>query len=209
MNESLLCAAVLRTRQVLNMSQASFAAQIGITVVTLFKWERSRNKPSKPEALLRLRDAAGVAGLSAEQQLFDDALPPYLIEGVDWRIQERILQTVGNAALILRLGSVAEWYYMLAFRSAPPEVQNALNEVLLPVIELVKEIVREQAPADGKLDIAFFNWLTFRADELVARKLLRTDDLTSLRTGSYICKLNQRGCKQCAEKKGLPRRLGC
>jgi hypothetical protein len=145
--------------------------------MTLLNWEHGKNRPRKPESLLRLRDAAATAGLDAERKLFAEALPT-VREGIVDQSVDCPIPDVDDQALIVRLNSIAEWHDMYAHRLANcylPEVAAAVRDALRPALETLKEIIQEQSRADGKLDTAFYSRLSLKLDELAARKIFHLD----------------------------------
>jgi transcriptional regulator with XRE-family HTH domain len=166
------------------MTQAAFARRLGVTVKTLSNWERAIHTPTDAKALVHLRNAAAEAGLTAEQKLFEDEVSPSLAGFLDHdRIDLQILEAVGSKALAIRLHSIADWHCHFATRIALtwfPEVAKALHEALQPTRKILNEIVQEEAPPDGQLDLGFYNRLALRVDELAARKIFRFDSTTGL-----------------------------
>jgi transcriptional regulator with XRE-family HTH domain len=158
-----LCAAIRTVREAQHMTQAAFAQHIQTAAISLSRWETGTFQPRDPDTLRRLHAAAAAAGLDAEAKLFEDrmgSLPD--------------LPYVGIPTLAMNLHSIAEWRQMYACRLASsylPEVANAVQDALKPALDLLSEIIREEAPVDGKLDTIFYDRLAPRLDELAARKV--------------------------------------
>jgi transcriptional regulator with XRE-family HTH domain len=170
----LLCGAIQKTREGLRMTQADFAKQLDASAISLSRWERGEYEPRDPDTLRKLRDmAALVPGLDAEKELFEKYLPRVPFEGIEDKSVEKRIAAVAPDALVLRISNLAEWQLIHALRHANaflPDARYAVEEALKPALATVKEIIKEQTPADGKLDVAFFNWLSPRMDVLGAQK---------------------------------------
>jgi transcriptional regulator with XRE-family HTH domain len=173
-----MCAAIRRVREASGLTQQAFAQKLGTGLMTLSKWETGKHKPRSPQVFRLLWGLAGKAGLAEEQVLFEQhmgPLPPFPQGVEDKSLDHRIFEELGiDAAPIMRLLSIAEWHQMYAMRIASaylPEVSNAVMDALRPALDLLKQIIQEEVPADGKLNIAFCNLLALRLDELAARKV--------------------------------------
>jgi transcriptional regulator with XRE-family HTH domain len=156
------------------MTQAQFAKHLDISALSLSRWERGEFEPRQPEIFQRLRDtAATIPGLAAEQALFDKYVPRVPFEGIEDKSIERRIAAVAPDQLVMRLANIAQWQSVHAFLHAIaflPEVRYAVEDALQPAFATVREIIQEQAPPEGKLDVPFLNWLSVRMDVLGAQK---------------------------------------
>jgi transcriptional regulator with XRE-family HTH domain len=172
-----VCTAIRRVREASRLTQQAFAEKLGTAVMTLSKWENGIRQPRDPEVFRRLWGLAATAGLAVEQKLFEERIggrPPFP-EGIqDISLDQKLFaEATSSSALVMRMLTRSEWRLMYGFRLANgylPQVANAVQDALRPALELLDEIIREEAPADSKLDVAFYNRLALRFDELAARK---------------------------------------
>jgi transcriptional regulator with XRE-family HTH domain len=170
-----MCDAIHATREASHLNQQEFAQQIGVAVMTLSKWERGLHEPRGSKVFQRLRDAANAAGLANVQKLFEDHIGPLPFpEGiVDQSVDRRLIAATYGQALVMRLGSIAEWQEVFAHRIANaflPEVADAVRDALRPALEVVREIIREEFPEGGQFSLSFYNTLALRMEILAARK---------------------------------------
>jgi transcriptional regulator with XRE-family HTH domain len=156
-NPSPLCAAVKHVRQVYGESQQRFAERLGVSLVSVNRWELGHQEPGDLAVLLKLQRSAWLRRLEKEANLFAEAVQksfePY--ETISPSILEFLALGAPSAAKVevfshsdklLRLQdqlpALREWRLRLAARLAVlsfPELLPGMERAAGPVLRLIDE----------------------------------------------------------------------
>ena len=157
-----LCQAVKTTRQGYQESQASFAQRVGLSAMTVSKFERGETVPRDPAVLQALSRAAKEANLNAEAEQFAMACrealnieavnrmyPGRSIAAVQPVVPPQVQQNIGTA---VAFQTVPEWRLLMIALSAArydSKTAEALEAAGGPVRAIVDEVLQDADVSSG------------------------------------------------------------
>jgi transcriptional regulator with XRE-family HTH domain len=159
-----LSQAIRRLRKVTGKSQEAFAQEAEIASMTLSRYENGV-VPRDRRVLARLRAIAADAGCNVEEQLFFDAA--MALPGGPSRFESSVM---------VPSHTPLQWRLMQAGRIAMnffPDVARAMEEAARPALDLVDQIMAEEALGERKVSVQFYRDLETKLDELAARKIFQ------------------------------------
>jgi transcriptional regulator with XRE-family HTH domain len=166
-NVSPLCAAVKRVRQVYGESQQRFAERLGVSLVSVNRWELGHQEPGDLVVLLKLQRSAWLRRLEKEANLFAEAvqksfepyatISPSILEVIHLGSpSEAELEVHSHSAKFHRLQeqlpALREWRLRLAARLAVlsfPELLPQMEKAAAPVLRLIDEKLERVDEAKG------------------------------------------------------------
>ena len=166
-NASPLCAAVKHVRQVYGESQQDFAKRLGVSLVSVNRWELGHQEPGDLVVLLKLQRCAWLRRLEKEATLFAEAvqksfepyetISPSILEVLQLGFpNEAELEVPSHSTKLLRLQeqlpALREWRLRLAARlavSSFPELIPAMEKAAAPVLRLIDERLERVDEAKG------------------------------------------------------------
>jgi transcriptional regulator with XRE-family HTH domain len=187
-NVSPLCAAVKRVRQVYAESQQSFAERLGVSLVSVNRWELGHQEPGDLVVLLKLQRSAWLRRLEKEANLFAEAaqkcfepyetISPSILEVLTLgHPSEAELEVPSHSAKLLRLQeelpALREWRLRLAARlavSSFSELIPKMEKAAAPVLRLIDERLERVDEAKGFDFAALEDELKIAVQQYVLRK---------------------------------------
>ena len=187
-NASPLCAAVKQVRQVYGESQQRFAERLGVSLVSVNRWELGHQEPGDLVVLLKLQRSAWLRQLETEAALFGEAvqksfepyetLSPSILESLVLGLPtEAEVEVFSHSARLLRLQeqlpALQEWRLRLAARlavSSFPELLPKMEKAAAPVLRLIDERLERVDEAKGFDFAALEDELKIAAQQHVLKK---------------------------------------
>jgi transcriptional regulator with XRE-family HTH domain len=164
---SALCVAVRRVREAYGESQQRFAERLGVSLVSVNRWELGHQEPGDVVVLLKLQRSAWLRRLETEANLFAEAvqksfepyetISPSILEVRHLGFpNEAELEVPFHSAKLHRLQeqlpALREWRLRLAARLAVlsfPELLPEMEKAAAPVLQLIDERLDRVDEAKG------------------------------------------------------------
>jgi transcriptional regulator with XRE-family HTH domain len=148
-----LSMATLAVRQALKMSQEQFGHSLGVTTMTISRWERGHQVPSDFQILNALYTTARDQGLTGEAEIFNRARQTMRVSAYQGR---RLLHPDPLHGVEPEQADypLRQWRLMVAARLAAmyfPERVTEVERVLAPAIAIVDTVLRSCAD-DQEID---------------------------------------------------------
>jgi transcriptional regulator with XRE-family HTH domain len=137
-----LCAAVKRVRLALGEAQEAFSRRVGLSAMTVSKFELGKQVPRDRAVLAHLAKAARAAGLEAEAGLFEQhskrggARSRILVSKQEWTLFQETLDVLAKGIPLL----------VDATHEVPDAVKARIGETLLMRVAWFKGLIQPDAP---------------------------------------------------------------
>jgi hypothetical protein len=165
--------AVKTTRQAYQESQATFAQRVGLSAMTVSKFERGETVPRDPAVLQSLSDAAVAVGLETEAEQFVTAC----IEAVNRMYPGPLVAAVQPMSLSIAFQTLPEWRLLIITLFAArydSDVAKAISSAGGPVRAIVDQVLQDADVSKG-IGPDFFRKLEVRIKTLMdAQAIPRT-----------------------------------